>query len=1120
MTDSKNENDDVTPADDSSSAPDAVTEPTASETEESVAAKESDETAASTENPAEAAASSENDDAPQDASVETGEADSESESSNDEDDLPDWEPLTPELVEDEAIRGDFMLRWAVVLLAFLLGCREISDTVTLVRIRTGEFLASNGFLPPATDVFSFTASDQPWVNLAWAFDLSSAGLFALGGAASLSLLTGFAAAATFFFLQKISRPETPTWWTAVCAGFALLTAHLQFRALPEIITLLGVAWTLSGLFKWTQTGNRSGLWCLVISLAVWSNLDPRAFIGWLIIALFTLGSFISEKLDRRQHHSDASVRDLGIATVAGLLALMLNPFGWQAVLSPFQLYGTNLPALAQYAGRLTTPEELQLAPLYSAEVWRGLNHHIGAALILVAATLVTCVMNIKRLDIGLFMAFSGLAGLSVLCTQELGVLVLAGTVLASLNGQDWYRTNCQQEYSIDTFEVLWSRAGRAITVLSFAAVAWLAISGRLTGVESRSVGIGFAPWFASVLDATADELESLPDGEIFTFRLDQSDLLLWHGVPTFVDSRVGVFTQGEKSILQTHNQARRALRRPARPSAPSTGGDTPPEPSEEEAEARRALWREPFDTWNVQLVTPRLWGTNPDYVSYFDLAIAPDWTQIGLGGTTAFFRRVEKPDSDEAVASRFSRGLFRKLAFEECRSVPESPARIDWPRPQSQYQKFLTLPDRPSSILTARAQHELAHLSATVQGGFPMDQADALGLALLCVRDAMAGAADDTDSSVPFRILADAYSILDGIEATVLAEYQLPVPSQQRYFQRVYSLQQALTIAPEDVRILASLADVYFSAGRPDLTFDVIERALAVLREQSEFDDATLQLARRLNQDKQQIAPQIETVESRLAEVQQTGNVDRLQLAAALQQQGMLHHALELLEEDRLMLAGNPGAELQLALLQAECGQLEEAASILTSLEQMGGGTGAPLAVTLQAAWLDMALGNFDSAIQKCASRALRLQAASVQALLGTTPLAMPSPQFLGDNNIWPASQTLVSSRVLGDSAAEVAVLQWTAAMAYLESGRCTESVAALHGLIDAFPESNFRPLVRVWLKVLTNEDIPEMAPRPDPGILYHDDSDMVVPIAEEEAIEETKPGSDSEPTPKGPTEN
>ncbi|MCH7989673.1 MAG: hypothetical protein IID46_11080, partial [Planctomycetes bacterium] len=85
-------------------------------------------------------------------SPEGNEAPSEIES-EDDDGLPEWEPLTPELVEDEAIRGDFVLRWAVILLALLLGCTKISETATLVHIKSGEYMAGHGVLPPRTDVF-------------------------------------------------------------------------------------------------------------------------------------------------------------------------------------------------------------------------------------------------------------------------------------------------------------------------------------------------------------------------------------------------------------------------------------------------------------------------------------------------------------------------------------------------------------------------------------------------------------------------------------------------------------------------------------------------------------------------------------------------------------------------------------------------------------------------------------------------------------------------------------------------------------------------------------------------------------------------------------------------------
>lgn len=64
-----------------------------------------------------------------------------------DDELPEDEPLTPELVEEEAIRGDFMLRWAVICLAALMAFTCISDTKPLVLIRSGEQMRQNGFLP-------------------------------------------------------------------------------------------------------------------------------------------------------------------------------------------------------------------------------------------------------------------------------------------------------------------------------------------------------------------------------------------------------------------------------------------------------------------------------------------------------------------------------------------------------------------------------------------------------------------------------------------------------------------------------------------------------------------------------------------------------------------------------------------------------------------------------------------------------------------------------------------------------------------------------------------------------------------------------------------------------------
>ena len=213
-------------------------------------------------------------------------------------DLPEWEPLSPEIVEDEAIRGDFMLRWAVILLGLLLGCRQIAETQTLVRIRTGEYLTSHGILPPRTDIFSYTAGDRTWVNLSWLFDLSVGLLHRLGGPLALSVGVGLAGAALIYGLVNLNRSKLPTWWHAVCAGVLLLALFPQFVPLPKLVTLLGVAWCLRELIQWTTTKQPRSLWCVVVTLAVWSNLDARAYFGWLLLAGFGVGQFVSAQMQR------------------------------------------------------------------------------------------------------------------------------------------------------------------------------------------------------------------------------------------------------------------------------------------------------------------------------------------------------------------------------------------------------------------------------------------------------------------------------------------------------------------------------------------------------------------------------------------------------------------------------------------------------------------------------------------------------------------------------------------------------------------------------------------------------------------------------------------------------
>jgi len=1058
------------------------------------------------------------------ASGEAGSEDSEAASEDsgsdaDDDDLPEWEPLTPELVEDEAIRGDFMLRWAVILLALLLGCREISETTTLVHIKTGQYLASNGFLPPANDVFSYTATERPWVNTAWLFDLIVGGIFGVGGAIGLSLLTAVLAAATLYFVVHISRPELPTWWTAVCAAVALFVLQVEFTALPEIVTLLGVAWLLRGLVNWSQTGHRASLWCVAGSLAVWGNLDPRAFIGWIILAAYALGTVIGDAFGRRTRHEAAASMDLGIAVVAGLVALMLNPFGWHTLLAPIAYYTVELPALVDYLGH----SDLLNHPLYEERIWQSVLLVFAVGVGVLALAVLTSILNFRKLDTGLLLAFLTAAGLAVACSHELAIAALVGAVLAGLNGQDWYRANCRTEYSTQTLEVLWSRAGRALTVLALAAFAWLGASGRLMGPDGKRIGVGFSPQLATNISGLEQDLEEVGDERMFVFRLEQGDLLVWLDRPTFVDSRVGVYAGGDDDILLLHNKARHALRS-VDPTAvnrnPLAGeGASDEEPSEESNAAaagedrktwfgRRELWVETFNRFDVQLAVPRLWGEVPDVQTWVDLEISPDWTQISLGATSAFFARTTAPPpvGDEPISEGQPVPVdFARQAFRDCWMPQVEVERIDWPRPRTGYQNFLSLPASPASVPVLRGRRRADWLRLGGNGAVGLNSADAFALSTLVLRDANAALDEDANNLEGYQLQVNAYRMLGQLEASVLSTVGQIEVNQQRQMQKMLALHQALILEPDSIELTTAIGDEYFRAQRWDLALEMIHRTLDLIRELDDPDERALTIAQQMTQARRELEPRVEAMNEQVTQALADPETSVPGVIAMLAQQGFPARALELYDEHRLTIAGDLMMELQGAFLFAESGRLADAEAAFAAFEAIPDDPRVPFQWVLQSAWLKMAKGEHENAIALCQRRLRDVERSSASAMLGLSSFVQPIPGYLGERQIWPATLTQATSRMLYDSKEETTQLRWTIAMAMVEAGLCGDAANMLNNLLESSPTTRIRPLVGLWIELLTGEAIPELP------------ASEVVPILIEDGPQdpvETPDAGSSEPQP------
>jgi tetratricopeptide (TPR) repeat protein len=993
-----------------------------------------------------------------------------------DDDLPEWEPLTPELVEDEAIRADFMLRWAVVLLAFLLGCTEIAESATLVHVKTGQYVAGHGFWPPANDVFSYTAADRPWINLSWGFDLVLAGVFAVLGAVGLSFFKALLAAATFGFVMHTSRPGVSTWWGAVCGALALLVCYPQFTALPESITLLGLAVTLWILHTAEADGQSRLRWALVPIFLLWSNFDNRMFLGLALLVLYALGETLAARWGRPIHTGRSGRRQplensetpgtLWLVAAACFAAALLNPWGWHSLTAPVRLYGLEYPTWQLYHGTNPSTADLQFFPMASATYWQNISHHTIAGLLLGAATVVTFLLNFRQLKPAHLLVFLGFAGFALAGSHELAAAALVCCVLANLNAQAWYQANFRQTYSVETSELLFSRGGRAATVLAFFGLAFLAVSGRLEGPDGRRAGYGFHFALQSNIDGLREQLVDAYDPRPFNFVLEQGDLLIWLDRQAFVDNRVALYAGGQPSLIELHRTTRSALRRPpagTEGSARTAAAQVATGSSGAEADDSH-VWKETFDRFEVTHVLPRLSGQNPDYVTCFDLLRSPDWHLAGFGPVTALFYRTDTGDAQLKKYLEQHRYNFMRRAYKE-EAEPPGP-RPDWPRPRSFYQKYLSLPEHRTPLPVQEARHYAFLFS---RGSMPFSLGSAL--AHLAIRKANEGLVTHPDNALAFQILGDAYSYLGMVESQVSQLEGSNHPNWLRFYQTLHAYNQALIIEPDEPILHLKLFQTYERVQKWELAQRSLRHYDRLTMSREDLGSDELELRRQLSQLQRQLSEMVKPVVQQI-DAQLSGTPDRYQLAQTAYQNGCGLKALRVLEDDPETMRVNPLAQRLYAILLMEAGRAEDAADTMGRLEGVAQQIGMP-GWRSPAALASLAFADYERAIDLWTEEAQSQESAQLEALLHTLPFIQPPSLLMKHTrDAWPVQQVASVFSALYDAPAQAAALHYNAASIYLEQGRVKDAADAFHKVLELEEASPLRPLVRHYLFELTDEVI------------------------------------------------
>jgi hypothetical protein len=196
-------------------------------------------------------------------------------------------------------RAQRFLPAALALLFTLAAIGPIRNYDFFWHLATGRWIAEHRALPQ-TDPFAIASEKHDWINGEWLFQVVVYGLHEITGLAGLSIVRALLAAAIFTLIFFLSKRDLLT--TSVAFAGAMQTFDLR----PSSLAMLFVVLAISA---------RSWIAHAVIA-AFWINVHPSALLAPGIAALST----------RRV-----------APVIASMLALLVNPHGWRAILAPLEL---------------------------------------------------------------------------------------------------------------------------------------------------------------------------------------------------------------------------------------------------------------------------------------------------------------------------------------------------------------------------------------------------------------------------------------------------------------------------------------------------------------------------------------------------------------------------------------------------------------------------------------------------------------------------------------------------------------------------------------------------------------------------------------------------------------
>lgn len=833
-------------------------------------------------------------------------------------------------------------------------------------------------------------------------------------------------------------PGATLWWTAFCAGLALIALIPAGDSSPYGLSLLFMLASLV-LVHVSFTRTPKWLWGLVPLFVLWANVHGLFAFGLAAVALTVCTAtwrMLRDPKTRDKVSWPATLAPLAAAFVA----TFVTPYGpliWKVPLS-----WLSLLADVEYLSGASAYLNLRvgLVPIYSTVYLQTVR--LDADLVLTALLILAAAGSfflpalpfrperLALLVVGILPA--------VFAARNLPIAGLFSVVVLALNGQEWFVQRFGTEVRVTGFWVLWSRLGRIATVIGFLAVTFLVLSGRIPGLRAGRIGWGLE-WALFDVPLARSVHELGLRGNVLNTTPLQGDLFLWYNRSTdndfkvFFDGRVLIHRDRLNDIYSVYRKL-----------------------------SRDEIATEDLNKWRITAVTPnRSWSPDPIPFenTFLRLLESEDWALVSVAPTAAVFVRVDDGVPEDLAGDRDT-GLRHKvdpaqLAFRyTTRDIPE----LDPGPPPPIYPP--TLIDRiwphfrvSGHIETLRAQH---WLRVGLQAPTPAE-------CLLAMRAAHRATSAAPTSPEAWYIYAQACGLLLQLEQAVARAR--PEVHRMRTLELLAAFDQAVAADPFNYVYRLVLGELYEREGYADLAAEQYEAALKYMPEDDpgriDIESRHAELANLTEQMRQAL----EDPESMLPTPEL-----RAQVAAS---RGFLKLAIEQITEMRGPVGTGGIDSSLLSDYYIRAGKVAEA---FETLLQMRSGSPVEQATPglFEEKWgfVHLMRGDYRRAKRYWeSSLAKQRHSLAEQKINAAQALLMGNPQ-----------PSLDAYLRLTDAVRRQAATEYHLGLVNLEMGEPDEAARHFHQSLSLIDDNPFRPLIAYYLKEITGEEIEPTPAEPTAG--------------------------------------